>query len=299
MKCTLAIMAVFLFTGYAHAQTNNSTTVTSTINLTESSIDLGYIGRGGAITGGWSQLPNLLTINYSGRDFAIGGWSKTANNWMGAALFINSDNGNVGIGTTNPTSRLHIDGATTTNVISLAEGSTYLGSLGRGATVTGAWSQYPGILALTYQGRDFAIGGWGKTANNWMGAALFINSDSGNVGIGTTAPDAKLTVLGNIHSREVKVSVDAGADFVFKEEYKLRPLEDVAAFIRSENHLPDIASAEEMKKNGMELGQMNVKLLQKIEELTLYMIDMKKQLENVEKENGKMKEEMIRLKGAR
>lgn len=212
MKYTLATLFVFLFTCYAHGQTNSSTTVTSIITLSESSIDLGYIGRGGAITGGWNQLPNLLTINYSGR--------------------------------------------------------------------------------------DFAIGGWGKTANNWMGAALFINSDNGNVGIGTTTPDSKLTVLGNVHSREVKVSVSAGADFVFKEEYKLRPLEEVAAFIRSENHLPEIASAEEMKENGMELGQMNIKLLQKIEELTLYMIDMKKQLGNVERDNKVMKEEMIRLKGA-
>ena len=104
-----------------------------------------------------------------------------------------------------------------------------------------------------------------------------------NVGIGTTNPTSKLTVAGNITSREVKVTVDAGADFVFEKDYDLPSLESVDKFIKENKHLPEIASAEEMKKDGINLSEMNIKLLQKIEEMTLYMIEMKKEIELLKK----------------
>ncbi|WP_394775880.1 hypothetical protein [Flavobacterium sp.] len=100
-----------------------------------------------------------------------------------------------------------------------------------------------------------------------------------NVGIGTTNPTSKLTVAGNISSREVKVTVDAGADFVFENDYNLPPLESVYKFIKENKHLPEIASANKMQKEGINLSEMNIKLLQKIEELTLYMIDQNKKME--------------------
>ncbi|WP_152620268.1 hypothetical protein [Pedobacter lusitanus] len=295
IKKALIIVCLTLLTASGYSQTNTGT-VTSFVTIAEGTTNYGFLGRGTTITGAWNPLPNLLTLTYEAKDFAIGGWAKSNNNWMGASLFINSDNGNVGLGTTSPEAKLHVNGATITNLVSFTEGTNPLGYLGRGTAITGAWGQTPDILALTYQGRDFVIGGWGKTSNNWMGASLFINSDNSNVGIGTVKPDAKLTVAGNIHSQEVKVSVDAGADFVFQKDYQLKPLEEVAAYIRDKNHLPEIASADEMKKNGLELGQMNIKLLQKIEELTLYMIDIKEQLESVKRENKMMKEEMTGLK---
>ena len=107
---------------------------------------------------------------------------------------------------------------------------------------------------------------------------------TGNVGIGTTNPTSKLTVAGNIASREVKVTVDAGADFVFENNYNLPSLDSVDKFITENKHLPEIASAEEMKKDGINLSEMNIKLLQKIEELTLYMIEMKKEIETLKKD---------------
>lgn len=115
-----------------------------------------------------------------------------------------------------------------------------------------------------------------------LGAAnqeLFTIKGNGNVGIGTSNATSKLTVAGNIASREVKVTVDAGADFVFEKDYNLPSLESVDQFIKEKKHLPEIASAEEMKKDGINLSEMNIKLLQKIEELTLYMIEMKKENE--------------------
>ncbi|SHM97028.1 hypothetical protein [Flavobacterium chilense] len=101
---------------------------------------------------------------------------------------------------------------------------------------------------------------------------------NGNVGIGTTNPTSKLTVAGNIASREVKVTVDAGADFVFENNYPLPSLESVDKFIKENKHLPEVASAKEMQKDGINLSEMNIKLLQKIEEMTLYMIEMKKEM---------------------
>jgi hypothetical protein len=125
------------------------------------------------------------------------------------------------------------------------------------------------------------------------GASLAIKAlQNGNVGIGTANATSKLTVAGNIASREVKVTVDAGADFVFEKDYNLPSLDSVDKFIQENKHLPEIASADEMKKDGINLSEMNIKLLQKIEEMTLYMIEMKK--EN-EKENEKQNEKISTL----
>ncbi|MEP2508344.1 MAG: hypothetical protein ABJH72_03265 [Reichenbachiella sp.] len=108
--------------------------------------------------------------------------------------------------------------------------------------------------------------------------AMTINTN-GDIGIGTSTPDSKLTVAGDVHSREVKVTVNAGADFVFEDSYDLRSLEQTESFIKENKHLPEIASANDMVKGGLELGEMNIKLLQKIEEITLYLIDQNKKLE--------------------
>ncbi|MBS7256146.1 tail fiber protein [Flavobacterium branchiicola] len=110
----------------------------------------------------------------------------------------------------------------------------------------------------------------------------------GYVGIGTTSPDSKLTVAGNIHAQEVKVTVNAGADFVFESDYALPSLESVDKFIKENKHLPEIASAEKMKKDGINLAEMNIKLLQKIEEMTLYMIEQNKQISNLKERLDKV-----------
>ncbi|MNL39405.1 hypothetical protein D3C87_1616830 [compost metagenome] len=118
---------------------------------------------------------------------------------------------------------------------------------------------------------------------------------NGNLGIGTESPDAKLAVNGTIHSKEVKVDISGWPDYVFKKEYDLPTLAEVEKHIAEKGHLENIPSEEEVIKNGVNLGEMNAKLLQKIEEMTLYMIEMKKENEIVKNENKLMKENQIEL----
>ncbi len=108
--------------------------------------------------------------------------------------------------------------------------------------------------------------------------------NGGNVGIGTDSPDALLAVKGTIHAREVLVDLNPPlADFVFHPTYKLMPLNQVEQYINTNSHLPEIPSAEEVSKNGMNMGEMQNKLLQKVEELTLYVIEQQKQIEELKK----------------
>ena len=102
---------------------------------------------------------------------------------------------------------------------------------------------------------------------------ITVTDQSGNVGIGTTSPDAKLTVNGTVHSREVKVDVNIAPDYVFEKDYKLKTLAEVQKYIAENKHLPEIPSAKVMEQNGVDLSNMNMQLLKKVEELTLYLIE--------------------------
>ena len=126
---------------------------------------------------------------------------------------------------------------------------------------------------------------------------IVMNPSGGNILIGKTSQANgayKLDVNGSVRCNEVIVNT-TGADFVFNDDYKLRPLAEVAVFIKSQKHLPDIESADEMVANGLDLGKMDVKLLQKIEELTLYMIDLKNQVDEVKAENVLLKKQVETL----
>jgi len=118
---------------------------------------------------------------------------------------------------------------------------------------------------------------------------------NGNVGIGTTNPDEKLTVNGVIHAKEVKVDLSGPlADFVFKPNYKLMSLPQVEQFVKANNRLPQMPSANEVAKNGLSMGEMQNKLLQKVEELTLYAIEMKKEINVLKEENKRIRTQLDR-----
>ena len=121
--------------------------------------------------------------------------------------------------------------------------------------------------------------------------------NNGNVGIGTAAPDAALTVKGTIHTNEVKVDLNVpGPDYVFEKGYDLMSLEETKAYIDANKHLPEVPSAKEMEKNGVQLGEMNLLLLKKVEELTLYSIEQNQKLNYQQSLIQKLLTELDQLK---
>jgi len=119
--------------------------------------------------------------------------------------------------------------------------------------------------------------------SNTNGDLMTILSN-GNVGIGTANTGShKLAIEGSIGAREIKVEANEWSDFVFEKEYHLPSLKEVENYIKEKGHLKNIPSAEEVEENGIFLGEMNAKLLQKIEELTLYTISQEKKIQKVEK----------------
>lgn len=108
----------------------------------------------------------------------------------------------------------------------------------------------------------------------------------------TTTGDYRLNVEGGILTEKVKVALRSSAnwaDYVFADNYKLMPLKEVEAFVKENKHLPGVASAENLTKEGLDLGQMQAKQMEKIEELTLYVIDQNKTIEKQSKEIEELK----------
>ncbi|RXG11487.1 hypothetical protein DSM03_11618 [Leeuwenhoekiella aestuarii] len=188
-------------------------------------------------------------------------------------LILNDQGGNVGIGTTSPSEKLDVNGKLKLNNTLIIDGidtgnpnaqeeqlrlSGY-GILGNRKNMYITNENVQGSL-------KFYVGG-----KHGAGSHLLINSD-GFVGIGTgNAAGFKLGVNGAIRAKEIKVET-GWSDFVFEKDYYLPTLKEVANHIAQKGHLKDIPSAAEVEKEGIFLGEMDSKLLQKIEELTLYLI---------------------------
>jgi len=231
--------------------------------------------------------------------------------WSPASGGIHYDGGNVGIGTTSPGAKLEIDGGSGTIPLTINNSadssvSTPLLLLSQGQG-NGAYSRQPAIAFLgpqsisnpsMYYATIRAVddnGGPGYRSASLHFATAFgdpaalsdrmVIEGNGNVGIGTTNPQYRLAVNGNIGAQDIIVTNAGWSDYVCRPGYRLRPLSEVSQFIRKHHHLPDIPTEAEVKEKGVSLGDMQAKLLAKVEELTLHMIQQ-------EKENRELRDEV-------
>ena len=194
--------------------------------------------------------------------------------------------GKVGIGTNNPGQRLHVSNG------SIAIEATGRDENNRKLIFTSNTGNNTYGFKFSWRNDD-----WSPRRD-----VLFFDKSGdvyltgGNVGIGTTIPQSKLSVNGKITAKEVQVISSGWGDFVFEKEYCLKPLQEVEDFINTNGHLPDIPSAEEINDKGLNIGEMQSKLLQKIEELTLYLIEQNKKLVTFENENKELKKQISSLK---
>lgn len=142
------------------------------------------------------------------------------------------------------------------------------------------------LLPMTYDW-DLIVG---NTIESTGGILAIKAASNGNVGIGTPTPSEKLAVNGKIRAQEIRVDAGPWPDYVFQEGYALTPLDSLEQFVKTNKHLPNISSAFQVEKEGVELGELNKQLLQKVEELTLYLIDQHKEIRNLKAEMKALKD---------
>lgn len=217
-------------------------------------------------------------------DTTVGFYGATGGSWD---LLMNTTTGNVGIKTANPQAPLHIVSG------SDAEPG------GGGVLVLGATNS--GNLAL--DGNEI------MARDNGAQSPLFLNNDGGNVHIAvasggvsigtTTIPSGVLLAVdGKVLCEEMEVQLSGDwPDFVFAEDYPLMPLDALEQSIVQNGHLPGIPAAAEVAARGMNVGKMQAQTLQKVEELTLYVIEVNKQVQAARAENQQLRERIAQLEG--
>lgn len=202
-------------------------------------------------------------------------------------LHVNYNNqfsGGVSIGGTTQVNTLYVNGVNTT--------SSKILSFGGNDVFTFNSNTIPHYGLARRTGNNVTLAGYNSLEFFTYGTLRMKVADSGNVGIGTANPDEKLTVKGKIHAEEIKVDLAVPADYVFqkyftgsstlKPDYQMPSLNEIESFVKENHHLPNIPSASEIQQNGLQLGEMNNLLLQKVEELTLYIIEQNKRIEALE-----------------
>jgi len=203
-----------------------------------------------------------------------------------ATLDVNGNchfSGNVGIGTTTPSDQLHIKGAATIHLENTDGTNTLLQSAG-------------GVARLI---SNKAVAVFLNSTNDAADAdTYFLIAKNQNYFGSNLVPLFKVNSDGVASARKIRTTLGAFPDYVFEEKYPLMSITELEKYIKANKHLPNIMTAEEAKKSvdGVDIGDMQVKLLQKVEELTLYMIETNKKVDALQKENEQLKAEIKAIK---
>ena len=198
--------------------------------------------------------------------------------------------GNVGIGTLSPAAELEINGRLLIAGSNLDPNGglgnlSYLSNTGK---LLIGWNRSSGMGETNFISNQGPGGSGGFSFYNYDNVGsmrlLMLMNGNGNVGIGTSPVNERLAVDGRIKAKEIIVTDIGWADHVFFDSYKPLPLKDIDRFIAKNKHLPGIPSAVDVSQNGVKVGEMQAKLLEKIEELTLHLIAQEKRMDLQEKE---------------
>ena len=225
------------------------------------------------------------------QEAAVGGGGDSYWDENDGDIYYGVESGNVGIGTDDPITNLHVQ-CDKIGPLVVEERSAIFGYN------TGDNQYYPnpiGVYGKVNASDGKAIygnAGSGGYGGYFKGRGYF----SGNVGIGTPDPQSKLAVNGTITAKEIEVQLTGWPDFVFGNNYKLMPLNKLEKIIKKEKSLPGIPTNKEVEENGVKLGDMQAKLLQKVEELTLYVIEQDKKLSEQNKKLTRLESENKELK---
>jgi hypothetical protein len=264
-------------------------------------------------SGNTSVLPFMGHDSFNdGNDLAFGsgfkgGFSFYTNNSQ-TGTFSNirmriEDGGNVGIGTTTPTEKLEVNGNIKAKQSVVLENQNVSAGFRldqvNSALFIGDVSDQDISTYLIGYGFDENANSVIKASDGYISfdieQSTIMRMEGGKVGIGTTTPDEKLSVNGKIHAKEVRVDLIGWPDYVFNNDYLLPTIQEVEDHINTNGHLINIPSAKDVEEKGILLGEMNAKLLEKIEELTLYTIQQQKELEAQKDKNNQLEARLSKI----
>lgn len=246
-----------------------------------------YLQVGG--NGRQTTNASVLTTNGNLHLDSKNGSATYINHYSTGNTYLNTLGGNVGVGTTSPKEKLHLSNGD----FFISSSTNTNNSTHKGIKFTTDNHSYFASISTYRGGLSKSIGLRFSTMNNSTIPITAMHIEpNGNIGIGSSSTGShKLAVEGTIGAREIKVEASGWSDFVFEKDYTLRTLEEVEEHIAEKGHLPEIPSEAEVIENGINLGEMDAKLLQKIEELTLYLIEQNKEIIEMKKEISTLKKE--------
>jgi hypothetical protein len=270
----------------------------------------GYVGIGtaspayplhvnGTVLSSGSGSGFFTSDRTDGSQWAFYGMNSSARIWNATVgdVFVLTKSGYLGLGTTGPVARLDVRGTTQQNTINTVDsGGADLQVLSNNNRVNdgailalgGLWgpTAYIKTAAINGTAGNLILGNRRLPTDTGMTAGIVLNT-AGNVGIGTVNPQYPLSVNGVIQAKEVLVNT-GWSDYVFAPNYHLTPIDEVAAFIKQNHHLPGVPSEAEVKEKGVGVGEMESKLLAKVEELTLHMIEIDQRNDVLAKRNRQL-----------